>query len=115
MTTYSTRAQLIRVKAWRELVERIESPPRTDGTTSHYFDRATIKHWRNIWHGTPFSAPYSTDLYYVESAQPFADPRTFAVKVCRENGLVDTISDYPHYATEAEAASAARFVAGVTL
>ena len=117
MTTYRTRSQLLKVKSWAALVERIEAHNKAKGEPSHYFDTRTIAHWQNVWHGVPVTTPNLADspLYFVESGTDATgdEPRAYQVKSVDASGRVETISEYPHYATEAEAIAARNAVAGV--
>jgi len=113
MSTYSTRSQLCAVKAWGAAVTRIESA----NTVSHYFDKATVRGFGNLWHGLPLTTPNSSDglLYFVESTKDSVTehPRQYQVKSVDRGGRVVTVSEWPHYPSESEALAAARFVAGV--
>ena len=117
MSAYRTRSQLLKVKSWAALVECVESAPRRTGDVSHYFEAATNNSWGTIWHDAVVTTPNLADsaLYFVESSDDMIGDgtRVYLVKTCTPAGIVDTLSEWPHYLTEDEAIAARNFVAGV--
>lgn len=115
---YRYRRELMRVTAWRELVEGIEAAALERAGSSrddvaHYFTGGTIDYWDNYFHGRPVTAPYGGSTYWVESRR-FSDDTARAYYVKSFDGeQVETVTEWPGHETLEGAMGALYFVAGV--
>lgn len=76
--TYRTRSSLMRVKVWREYVERVESRGHR-----FYFSPGTMKYFQSTFYGRPV-ADAAGNLYAIESqVNPFADDKVVRFLVCK--------------------------------
>lgn len=127
MNTYTSAAQAAHAsKAWRELItatkahEDARQAADPAGRYGNWFGKAEFAHFEAQLHGQPLTRPFTpaneARVYWVASTQftgsdGVAEPRQYKIHV-RDyaSGGIDTLTDYPHYATADEANAAMRFI-----